>query len=402
MSDAVTPAVAPAPVPAVKAPARAFAVHTTVRRLAGAHFVVDWFSNSLPPLLPLLVPRLGLTLAGAGALTMVLQLSSSVSQVLFGGSADRGHARRLAWWGLVGAALGLGSLGLCTSWWQLIAALVVGGLGVAAFHPAGALLAHRYALGRPGHSMAIYVTSGTMGFACGPIVIASIAQRWGLPAVAWLIVPGLVAGWLLLRLVPEPPAMRTVRRGLGGFAALRPHARPLALLYLVVVIRGFVSAMVTTFLPVLLARRGAPVTLAAAGVTAYFLGGGLGGFFGGSLADTVGYRRIILISMLGASPFLIAAPALEPAAALACLTLAGFFLQSTLSANVSFGQMIAPGNAAVVASLLMGLAWGLGGLLIPLAGGLADRFGLVETMVGLGFVPLLGVAVAWPLPRTVR
>lgn len=402
MSDAAAPTDAPARVPAVTAPARAFEVHPVIRRLAGAHFVVDWFSNSLPPLLPLLVPRLGLTLAGTGTLTMVLQLSSSVSQVLFGESADRGHARRLAWWGLVGAALGLGTLGLCTSWWQLIAALVVGGLGVAAFHPAGALLAHRYAQGRPGHSMAVYVTSGTMGFACGPIVIASIAQRWGLPAVAWLIVPGLAAGWVLLRRVPEPPGSGAARRALGGFAALRPQARPLTLLYFVVVIRGFVSAVVTTFLPVLLARRGAPVTLAAAAVTVYFLGGGLGGFFGGSIADTVGYRRVILISMVGATPFLVAAPMLSPGSALVCLTLAGFFLQSTLSVNISFGQMIAPGNAATVASLLMGFAWGLGGLLIPLAGVAADRFGLEQTMVALGFVPLAGVALAWPLPREVR
>ena len=402
MSDAAPPASVATAIPGTHAPARSTVLHPTVRRLAVAHFVVDWFSNTLAPLLPLLVPRLGLTLAGTGALTMVFQLSSSVSQVFFGSTADRGHARRLAWWGVVGAAVGLGTLGLCTSWWQLVAALVAGGLGVAAFHPAGALLAHRFSQGRPGHSMAIYVTSGTMGFACGPLIVASIAQRWGLPATAWLIAPGLMVGWVVLRGVPEPAGTGTAPRRGFGFAALRPYARSLALLYFVVVVRGFVSAVVTTFLPVLLTRQGASVTMAAAGVTAYFLGGGLGGFFGGTLADSVGYRRVILVSMLGAAPFLIAAPMMSPAGALVCLTLAGFFLQSTLSVNISFGQLIAPGNAATVASLLMGVAWGLGGLLIPLAGVLADRIGLEQTMIALGFVPLVGVALAWPLPRTVR
>ena len=134
----------------------------------------------------------------------------------------------------------------------------------------------------------------------------------------------------------------------------------MSLLYFLVVIRGFVSVSVTTFVPVLLARRGASVTLAAAGVAAYFAGGGLGGFFGGSLADTVGHRRVILMSMLLPVPFLVAAPIVPPSLTLVSLALAGFFLQSTLPVNVSFGQLIAPVSAATVASLLMGFAWGLG------------------------------------------
>ncbi len=383
------------------APARSFLLHPIVRRLAVAHFVVDWFSNTLPPLLPLLVPRLGLSLAGTGALTMVFQLSSSVSQVLFGGWSDRGHAIKLAWAGLGGAALGLGLLGLAQSWWALVAGLVVGGLGVAAFHPPGALLAHRFSQGRPGHSMAIYVTSGTMGFALGPIVVASVAQRWGLPATAWIVLPVAALGAWALRGTAEPPPLASARPRGFGFAALRPYAKPLTLLYFLVVIRGFVSAVVTTFLPVLLVRRGASVTMAAAAVTVYFLGGGLGGFFGGTMADSLGHRRVILASMLGATPFLVLSPIVPPGATLACLTVAGFFLQSTLSVNVSFGQLLAPVSAATVASLLMGFAWGLGGLLIPIAGVVADRVGLEPTMIGLGLVPLLGAALAWPLPRRV-
>lgn len=376
-------------------------LHPVVRRLAVGHFAVDWFSNTLPPLLPLLVPRLGLTLAGTGALAMVLQLSTSVAQVLFGGWADRGVAVRLARVGLVCAALGLGTIGLLHTWWGLVAALVVGGLGVAAYHPPGAMLAHRFHGGRPGHSMAAYVTSGTIGFALGPLVVAGVAQRFGIEATAWLTLPVLALGLLGLHGVTEVAPPRSARRAGFGFAALRPYARPLTLLYFVVVIRGFVGATVSTFLPVMLVRRGASVTLAAGAVTAFFLGGGIGGFFGGSLADRFGHRRVILQSMLLAAPFLFVAPLAPLPVTLACLTTAGVFLGSTLAVNVSFGQLIAPVGAATVASLLMGFAWGLGGLLIPIAGMVADRAGLETTMMGLGFVPLVGAALAWPLPRSV-
>ena len=376
-------------------------VHPIVARLAVAHFGVDWFSNSLAPLLPLLIPRLGLSLAGAGVLTMVFQLSSSVAQLLFGGLADSGHARPLAIGGAITTVLCLGVLGLTGSWNAVVIALMCGGLGVAAFHPAGAMLAHRYSLGRPGYSMAVYVTAGTLGFAAGPMVIATVAQRFGVAHTAWLIVPGLlVIGTALWRLPAFAPAAARPR-GRFGFSALRPYARPLTLLYFLVVIRGFVSASVTTFVPVLLASRGASVTLAAAGVAAYFAGGGLGGFFGGALADTVGHRRVILLSMLLPVPFLVAAPIVPPSLTLLSLAMAGFFLQSTLPVNVSFGQLIAPVSAATVASLLMGFAWGLGGLLVPMTGLIADRVGLEATMVGLGLVPLIGVLLAWPLPRHV-
>ena len=377
-------------------------LHPVVARLAVTHFGVDWFSNSLAPLLPVLVPRLGLSLAGAGTLTMVLQLSSSVAQVLFGGLADRGYAKALVVGGAVTTVICLGMLGQSGSWAALVAALVCGGLGVAAFHPAGAMLAHRYSQGRPGYSMAAYVTAGTLGFAAGPIVIATVADRFGVASTSWLIVPGLAVVGIALARLPSFAPTASRPRGAFGFAALRPYARPLTLLYFLVVIRGFVSASVTTFVPVLLARRGASVTLAAAGVASYFAGGGLGGFFGGSMADNIGHRRVILMSMLLPVPFLVAAPLVPPSLTLVALALAGFFLQSTLPVNVSFGQLIAPVSAATVASLLMGFAWGLGGLLVPMTGVIADRAGLEATMIGLGLVPLLGVALAWPLPRQVR
>ena len=48
-------------------------------RLAGAHFDSDAYSSLCAPLLPALIPRLGLSLAAAGTLAMLFQLSASVS-----------------------------------------------------------------------------------------------------------------------------------------------------------------------------------------------------------------------------------------------------------------------------------------------------------------------------------
>ncbi len=81
------------------------------------------------------------------------------------------------------------------------------------------------------------------------------------------------------------------------------------------------------------------------------------------------------------------------------LAIGGFFLQSTLPVNVVFGQAIAPVSAATVSSLMMGFAWGTGGMTVPLTGFVADRIGIEHTLIALSLVPLVAAACALPLPK---
>ena len=67
----------------------------TILLMAATHFAVDGYSNIYAPLLPLLIPRLGLSLAAAGTLTMCFQIAASVSQLGFGHIADRWRPRLL-------------------------------------------------------------------------------------------------------------------------------------------------------------------------------------------------------------------------------------------------------------------------------------------------------------------
>ena len=119
---------------------------------------------------------------------------------------------------------------------------------------------------------------------------------------------------------------------------------------------------------------------------------------GGPVADRYGARRVIAWSLLASVPFLFAAPFLTGWHFTILLAVGGFFLQSTLPVNVTFGQALAPVSAATVSSLMMGFAWGTGGLSVPLVGFIADRVGIEHTLVGLSLVPLLAAACAIPLP----
>jgi FSR family fosmidomycin resistance protein-like MFS transporter len=363
--------------------------------MAGAHMIVDGYGNIFAPLLPLLIPKLGLTLAAAGMLTMLYQMSASVAQVGFGHLADRWRPRLLVMAGPVVSVSILGLVGVAPTIPVLAATLIVGGLGGAAFHPPAAALAHRLGGDRPGLAMSVHITGGTLGFSLGPLLFAPIAERYGLAWTPLLALPGLaVIGFFLTR-VPRIPLHADSS---GGFHALRPYAKPLSLLYLIVVLRTLTSLAFATFVPVMLTRRGMTLGQAGAAVAVYLFASGLGGFFGGPAADRFGARRVIALSLVFSVPFLLAAPLLSGWGFVVTLALGGFFLQSTLPVNVTFGQALAPVSAATVSSLMMGFAWGTGGLSAPLVGKIADRFGIEHTLVGLALVPLVAALCTLPLP----
>ena len=378
---------------------RRFNLHPTIVLMASAHMMVDGYGNILAPLLPILIPRLDLSLAAAGTMTMLFQLSASVAQVGFGHLADRWRPRVLVMAGPIVAVTVLSLVGLATSPAMLGVILVVGGLGGAAFHPPAAALAHRLGGDRPGFAMSCYISGGTLGFALGPLMFAPFAEAFGIAWTPVLMIPGLIVVAFFLTRVPP---IEVPHGDSGGLRALRPYARPLGLLYLCVVLRTMTSIAFATFVPVMLTRRGMSIGAAGAVVAMYLFGSGVGGFFGGPAADRFGAKKVIAWSLVAACPFLVAAPMLHGWTFAFVLMIGGFFLQSTLPVNVVYGQAIAPVSAATVSSLMMGFAWGTGGMTVPLTGWVADRIGIEATLFALSFVPLAAAACALPLPEPPR
>ena len=63
------------------------------------------------------------------------------------------------------------------------------------------------------------------------------------------------------------------------------------------------------------------------------------------------------------------------------MSIGGLLLQSTLPVNVTYGQMLAPVGAATVSSLMMGFAWGVGSVMVPVVGLLGDYMGLPRALL---------------------
>ncbi len=374
-------------------------LHPTVWATASTHFVVDAYGNMFAPLLPLLIPQLNLSLKTVGVLAMCFQIASSVSQLGFGTLADRWRPRVLLMGGPVLSVVVLSALGMSTSTVMLGALLLIGGLGGAAFHPPAAALVHAVSGERKGLAMSAHITGGSLGFSLAPLVFAPAVLLLG-PSWSWLVaVPGLLALSYTLRLVRRVEIPR--KHAKEGWSHLRPYAKPLSLLYIIVVLRTLTASSLSVFLPVLLTRQGMGVGEASAAVSTYLFISTIGGFLGGPLADRHGARRVIIWSLVTSVPFLLAGQLTTGWSLTVLVSIGGFLLQSTLPVNVTFGQQVAPVSAATVSSLMMGFAWGVGSLLAPIVGIAGDTLGLGVALSVTSAVPLVAALFALPLPRQV-
>jgi FSR family fosmidomycin resistance protein-like MFS transporter len=365
------------------------------------HLTIDAYSSFFSPLLPILVPKLHLSLAAVGTLVALASVTSSFSQPLFGLVSDRMRRPWFVAFGPATAAVFMSALGLAPSYIVLVALLMLAGLGVAAFHPQAAALASEVS-SRRSLSMAFFVTGGTLGFAVGPLFAVGVVSAFGLERTWVAVFPGLVASGLLFawfsRVTPRarPPEERL------PLSALRPVLRPLTLLYLATVSRSAVASGFMTFLPLYLHARGYGLSGSGAIVSLYLLLGALGGFLGGWLTERIGGHRVIVSSFLGGAPLFLSFLVLPDAWGIPCLILGSFVLQSSLPVNVTLGQELSPGHSSTISSLLMGAAWGVGAMIIGPVGALADQHGLRAALAALCGMLLLGLVCAVLLPGVHR
>ncbi|HZN12515.1 MAG TPA: MFS transporter [Blastocatellia bacterium] len=371
----------------------------TIALLSTAHFVADAYSSFLLPLLPLLAARLGLTPARAGLLIPTMMVTSSLMQPVYGMISDRYLKRSMSVFGPLVAAVCLSSIGLAGSLPGLLALVIIGGMGIGAFHPQSAALVSRAGGAHRSTVMSIFSSAGTVGVAVGPILITTVVALYGLDRSYYTAVFGVIIWVLLLRYCPAlgVGAEPGHERPLGQ--ALRAVWGPLTLLYLAAVLRSAVHVSASTYLPFLLEGGGLRLTEIGWVLSGFIFFGGVGGLFGGALADRWGARRVSLLSLLISGPVLALAFASRGWPGYVLLAVGGTFLNVAVPINVVMAQRLVPGGASTVSALMMGFAWGAGALLAPLTGVLSGHIGFARALTAICVLPPVAAALLWQFPR---
>lgn len=369
--------------------------------LSLVHFSGDFYSAFISPLFPVFMDKMGLSLAQVGVLAGVSRFLMFIVQPMSGYWADRHPSRSFILIGLLLPILFIPLAGRTTGFYSLLLCLVVGSTGSSLFHPPVTGMVPLYAGRQLGLAMSIYNTAGTLAFGVGPIFITWYVARFGLGAMPATMAIGLLIWIYFYWVIPKPQGddmaqysfLETLRQTLGSVWL------PILLIWLVMVMRALVGQSLMTFMPVLWVQKGHTIVSAGVLFSIFTLSGTVAGIVCGHLSDRMGYKRLLWITHGLMTPLLIvfllaSGPWIYPAT-----ILAGGFNMASLPLGVVMAQKIAPRGRSMVASLMMGLAFGTGGILSPIVGKLGDLFTIQSVLMILVCIPVLSLIPLYFIPE---
>jgi len=359
--------------------------------LAFGHFASDFYPGLLAPLLPLLTAQHGWTLTQTGILIMVMSIFANGFQPVVGLLNDRYPLKLFLWLGPILSAVPFSLFFYLTHFEVLITALAIAGLGVAMYHPVGAVAAgHDTDENKRVVTMAFFSSGGSVGVTAAPLAMVLIINVLGVKYMPLVAIPALLMIFYFMRdndIVVSEHRGHTLREMISS---LSDNFRELTLLWIISGFRAMVYGIVSNFLALLMIARGYSYAASAYFLSASLLAGMGGMFLGGHLADRHGKRKIMALSMFVSVPLFYGFSFSGGILSVVLLLLAMVSLTSTLPVNIVLAQRAAPKLPGMASSLVMGLSFMFGAIIAPPFGALADHIGIEAAMHWMFLIPIIG------------
>lgn len=384
----------PEEAPAAGVPFRA----APIVAISGGHAIHDTYMGFVPVLLPSFVERFALTNTKAGALSAFTQLPSLL-QPVFGHLADR---LALRWMVTLfpGVTASLMSLtGWAPSYAVLALLFTAAGVSSAAFHAVASATAGRLSTGHLGRGLSVWMVGGELGSTIGPLLAAGALAVLTMRELAWLMLLGWAASFLLhwqLRRVP------------AGFGRLeRPHwrlalgrmRRVMGLVAAMAVLRAMALSAPWTFGPILLQQEGHGSLASGAALTLYLTAGMLGTLGAGWISDRLGRRVILLAATLAGPAGLLLFIAVDGWPRFVFLVLAGLGTVAIHPVCMALVQETFPESRGLANALYLSTVFVVSSASAVAVGALGDAIGLRTAFVISGAITFLSVPLIFLLPR---
>ena len=365
-----------------------------------AHAVHDTYTAFLPALLPVLISKFTLTNTAAGLLSVFLQIPSLL-QPFIGHLADRKNLRLLIILtpALTGSAMSL--LSIAPTYGFLIFLLVIAGLSSASLHAVGPVLSGTLAGKKLGRGMSFWMVGGELGRAFGPLIVVTAIGYLTLEGLPWLMLAGILTS---IFLYTKLKSITTLPRNNGNhipwktaLAKMRPVMTPLAIL---IFARSLMMVTLTTYMPTFLTSEGSSLWVAGASLSILEAAGVIGAFLAGSLSDSFGRRRMLLISFIATPIFMFLFLQTKGLLQVPILILIGFFGISITPVIMAIVLENFPDNRSFANGVYMFFNFVLMALATLIIGALADLIDLRFTFTLSAALVLCGIPFIRMLPKS--
>jgi FSR family fosmidomycin resistance protein-like MFS transporter len=353
-----------------------------------AHAVNDLASGALFVALPFFKAKFGLSYAELTAIVLLQNLTSSVSQPIFGYLSDQ---KSRPWWMPVGCfvsgAVMLISL-LVPTYPLVLLCTAISGFGSAAFHPEGAKMVNWLSGKGKGKGASLFAVGGNAGFAIGSLFLGTLLL--GGPVLLYVFILPYVAISVMFLSVMKNLSRLPQRKEPSSAVAIKVNLPLMALLGMVLM-RATVNSGISTFVPLYyVSFLHGSTAYAASLLTVYLAAGAIGTLLGGTLSDRYGSRKVMLYSILPVALLLYLFKIFEGIWVFILLALISILLAATFTSSLVLAQRMMPGNIGMASGLTLGFSIGLGAIGVLLLGWVADVSGLPLVFNILAFLPIAG------------
>ncbi len=369
------------------------------------HALSDAYANFVPPLWFTVQRHFGLSDPALGFISLLLSMTTNFGQPLLGYVVDRFRLQHILPVALLMATVFSSFVGFMPNLPLFVLFVMLGGLGVALYHPCGGALAGEASGRRRALGMSIFGAGGAIGYALAALV-SPMLHDWGLKAglgpmqgFIFALPLGLAAVGVMTYLNPGrqraceimlPPEPFSLRQH------LLPFLRPLAPIFAVMVLRSATVIAYATFMQVLQGRLGRSTLFQGAVLFSFVGGAALGGILGSRLSERWGRRFMTVLTLLLSPPFLYAALHAPPGAVLILLFWAGATLRGAEHINIAQTQELLRNGVSTASAISMGFTWGVAGFISPLVGLISDWTGSLSwALATTCALPVVAALIAW-------
>jgi len=370
--------------------------------LSFCHLLNDSIQALIPAIYPLLKETLSLNFTQIGLITLTFQMVGSVLQPLIGFYTDKHPKPYSLVYGMGITLLGLVALALASSYYAVLVAAAMVGLGSAIFHPESSRMARLASGGRHGFAQSLFQVGGNAGSSIGPLLAAGIIARYGrihllwftLIAVTGMIILGRVGSWYRQHLSER----------MANKASEAPHhpvpARQVPFLLTILMCLMFskffyLASMTNYYTFYLIQKFNVSVPQSQVYLFVFLFAVAVGTIAGGPVGDKIGRKPVIWLSILGMAPFAILLPHANLFWTAVLSVINGMILASAFPAILVYATELLPGKVGTIAGLFFGFAFGMAGIASAVLGKLADATSILFVVKVCSYLPLLGLLTAF-------
>lgn len=379
-------------------------VYSVLIAIAMAHLCNDLLQAVIPAMYPSLQQRYRLSMTQIGIITFCFQMAASIFQPLVGSYTDKYPKPYSQIMGMSFTSLGIFGLAYAPSYYWILVAVTLIGVGSSIFHPESSRVAYTAAGGKRSLAQAIFQIGGNTGSAFAPLLVAWIVVPNEQHYLLWFLLVALVAKVILLYVGTwYKKALESIRKGPQRTLILpdlssRQINFSVVILLILIFSKYFYTAGITSYFQFYTIQKFGLTEVQAQVYLFYFLfASAIGTLLGGIFGDRVGRKYIIWFSILGAAPFTLLLPHVGLEATGVLIVLIGLILSSAFPSILVYAQELLPRKIGMVSGLFYGFAFGMGGLGSAVLGYVADISSIEYVYQICAFLPLIGL-IAYFLP----